>query len=216
MFFWHQSEARTAATVWNWSVRHCPQGLFSSFFTFLRAIFLRPFRLSLARIICPWVSEDGPGCDECNSKQPKKWFCKFAHNSYLGQKLKLVAWSINDKFVFQNKPKVEVMLALHFREILSFHCHAIKIKNSNQSIRKVQNLGNERKKIYKKLRQESGLCEILGKTFHLNFYGFLRRRHIGAFFRAQVWPPETNTGTSVFGFSYLIMREFIAWGTYKG
>ena len=29
-------------------VRHCPQGLFSPFFTFLRAIFFRPFRLSLA------------------------------------------------------------------------------------------------------------------------------------------------------------------------
>ena len=40
-------------------VRHCPQGLFSSFFTFLRAIFSRPFRLSLAPTICPWVSEDG-------------------------------------------------------------------------------------------------------------------------------------------------------------
>ena len=40
-------------------VRHCPQGLFSPFFTFLRAIFSRPFRLSLAPIICPWVSEDG-------------------------------------------------------------------------------------------------------------------------------------------------------------
>ena len=40
-------------------VRHCPQGLFSPFFTFLRAIFFRPFRLSLAPTICPWVSEDG-------------------------------------------------------------------------------------------------------------------------------------------------------------
>ena len=40
-------------------VRHCPQGLFSPFFTFLRAIFSRPFRLSLAPTICPWVSEDG-------------------------------------------------------------------------------------------------------------------------------------------------------------
>ena len=40
-------------------VRHCPQGLFSPFFTFLRAIFSRPFRLSLAPAICPWVSEDG-------------------------------------------------------------------------------------------------------------------------------------------------------------
>ena len=56
--FWHQSEARTAATVGTGLVRHCPQGLFSPFFTFLRAIFFIPFRLSLARTICPWVSED--------------------------------------------------------------------------------------------------------------------------------------------------------------
>ena len=42
-------------------VRHCPQGLFSPFFTFLRSyIFFRPFRLSLAPFICPWVSEDVP------------------------------------------------------------------------------------------------------------------------------------------------------------
>ena len=39
-------------------VRHCPQGLFLPFFTFLRAIFPPPFRLSLALTICPWVSED--------------------------------------------------------------------------------------------------------------------------------------------------------------
>ena len=43
-------------------VRHCPQGLFSPFFTFLRgllrALFFRPFRLSLAPTICSWVSED--------------------------------------------------------------------------------------------------------------------------------------------------------------
>ena len=60
--FWHQSDARTTATVWNsvGLVRHCPQGLFSPFFSFLRAIFSRPFRLSLAPTICPWVSEDEP------------------------------------------------------------------------------------------------------------------------------------------------------------
>ena len=40
-------------------VRHCPQGIFSPFFTFLRSIFFRPFKLSLAPTICPWVSEDG-------------------------------------------------------------------------------------------------------------------------------------------------------------
>ena len=33
VFFWHQSEARTAATVGTGLVRHCPQGLFSPFFT---------------------------------------------------------------------------------------------------------------------------------------------------------------------------------------
>ena len=44
-------------------VRHCPQGLFSPFFTFLRAIFFRPFRLSLAPTICPWVSEDDFSCE---------------------------------------------------------------------------------------------------------------------------------------------------------
>ena len=58
--FWHQSEARTAATVGTGLVRHCPQGLFSPFFTFLRVIFFRPFRLSLVPTICPWVSEEGP------------------------------------------------------------------------------------------------------------------------------------------------------------
>ena len=42
----------------NGLVRHCPQGLFTPFFTFLRALSFRPFRLSFAPTICPWVSED--------------------------------------------------------------------------------------------------------------------------------------------------------------
>ena len=45
-------------------VSHCAQGLFSPFFTFLRAIFFRPFRLSLALTICPWVYEGGQGSVE--------------------------------------------------------------------------------------------------------------------------------------------------------
>ena len=44
-------------------VRHCPQELFSPFFTSFRAIFFRPFRLALAHPICPWVSEDGVGVE---------------------------------------------------------------------------------------------------------------------------------------------------------
>ena len=39
-------------------IRHCPQGLFSPFFAFLRALFFHSIRLSLAPTICPWVSED--------------------------------------------------------------------------------------------------------------------------------------------------------------
>ena len=35
-----------------------PERLFSTLFTFLRASFFRPFSLSLAPTICPWVSED--------------------------------------------------------------------------------------------------------------------------------------------------------------
>ena len=34
-------------------VRHCPRGLFSPFFTFLRAIFFRLFRISLAPLSAP-------------------------------------------------------------------------------------------------------------------------------------------------------------------
>ena len=58
--FWHQSQARTAATVWNWSGKTLSPGAllavlyFSSFH-----IFSRPFRLFLVPTICPWVSEDG-------------------------------------------------------------------------------------------------------------------------------------------------------------
>ena len=59
--FWHQAEARTAATVWNWSGQRLSPGsllavlYFSSFHIYI----FRPFRLSLAPFICPWVSEDG-------------------------------------------------------------------------------------------------------------------------------------------------------------
>ena len=63
---WHQSEAITAATVWNWSGKTLSpaQGLFSPFFTFPCAIFFRPFRLSLAPTICPWVPEDVTSLEE--------------------------------------------------------------------------------------------------------------------------------------------------------
>ena len=63
--FFAQSEARMAATVGSGLVRHCPKGLFSPFFTFLRAIFSWQFRIPLALTICPWVSEDGSTIKLC-------------------------------------------------------------------------------------------------------------------------------------------------------
>jgi len=57
--FWHQSEARTAATVWNLSGKTLSLGaLRPRSLLFFRPFFSRPFRLSLAPTICPCVSED--------------------------------------------------------------------------------------------------------------------------------------------------------------
>ena len=60
VFFWHQSEDRTASTVWNWSGKTLSPGALLAvlFFSSCLINFFRPFRLSLAPTICPWVSED--------------------------------------------------------------------------------------------------------------------------------------------------------------
>ena len=57
--FWHQSEARTAATVWNWSGKTLSPGALLAVLYFSSCLIFRAFRLSLAPSICPWVSEDG-------------------------------------------------------------------------------------------------------------------------------------------------------------
>ena len=44
--------------IWNPTKDFFESLIFSPFFTFLRATFFRPFRLSLVPTICPWVSED--------------------------------------------------------------------------------------------------------------------------------------------------------------
>ena len=56
--FWHQSEVRTAATVWNWSGKTLSSGALLAVLYFSSCHIFRPFRLSLAPTICPWVSED--------------------------------------------------------------------------------------------------------------------------------------------------------------
>ena len=100
-----------------------------------------------------------------------------------------------------------------------FHCHAIKNQIANHSIQKVQNLGNKRRQIYKRTRQESGLCDIsYARYSEKRFTQIYKALYGDAMFvslsGAQIWPPETNRNICFWVF--LQMREFIAWKTHKG
>ena len=56
---WHQSEARTTPTVWNWSGKTLSPGALILVLDFsTREFFSRLFRLFPAPTNCPWVSED--------------------------------------------------------------------------------------------------------------------------------------------------------------
>ena len=46
VFFWHQSEARTAATVWNWSGKTLSTGALLAVLYFSSCLIFRAFRLS--------------------------------------------------------------------------------------------------------------------------------------------------------------------------
>ena len=63
VFFWHQSKARMAGTVWKWSGKTLSPGALLAVLYFLCATFSCPFRLSLVPSICPWVSEDDTSLD---------------------------------------------------------------------------------------------------------------------------------------------------------
>ena len=71
VFFWHQSEARTAATVWNWSGKTLSPGALLAvlYFSSFHIYFFRPFTLSLSPTICPWVSEDATYVPKCALKE---------------------------------------------------------------------------------------------------------------------------------------------------
>ena len=58
---WHQSEARTTATVWNWSGKTVSPGAprFVLYFSSPKYFFAR-YDFPLAPTNCPWVSEDAP------------------------------------------------------------------------------------------------------------------------------------------------------------
>ena len=58
--FWHQSEARTGLTVWNWSVKTLSPGALLRVLDFSPPkIFFARFKLFPVPTNCPWVAEDG-------------------------------------------------------------------------------------------------------------------------------------------------------------
>ena len=96
-----------------------------------------------------------------------------------------------------------------FGTIGGFHCHAIKNKIANHSIQKVQNLGNKRRQMCKRPRQESGLCDI-------SYARYSEKRFTQTLcmetpclcpFEGHKYGRRKPTETSVFEFSYLCVNS---------
>ena len=91
-------------------VRHCPQGLFSPLFTFLRAIFFQPFRLSLAPTICPWVSEDEgdlswPSLSMKKTQLLCKWALELKAVLYLSADLYLIVQTVKENHDWSSRDR---------------------------------------------------------------------------------------------------------------
>ena len=92
---------------------------------------------------------------------------------------------------------------------LCFHCHVIKNKNENQSIQRVQKLGNETEDKYSKSLAKNQVC-----AFYPNLQSFVRRRHVGGPLRGTIkYGRQKPTETSAFEFCYkcvnLLLEELI-------
>ena len=87
-------------------------------------------------------------------------------------------------------------------------------KNQNLSIDKVQNLGNERRYIYKDPRQDSEsseeyfVYEIPEEMFYPNLLRFVWRRHAGAHLDELQHGRRKSTETSVTEFCYKSVNLF--------
>ena len=81
--------------------------------------------------------------------------------------------------------------------IFCFHCHAIKNKNANQSIQKVQKMGNETEDRYSKSLAKNQVC-----AFYPNLQSLVGRRHVGVPLRGTIkYGRQKPIETSAFEFS---------------
>ena len=114
--FWHQSEARTAATVWNWSGKTLSSGVLHPFLNFSSRHVPPPppppFSLYLTPTSCPWVSEDASVDVSVANVSEKTSFPEFCHEvAWVNARLML------PKVLFANNDD----LSLLYRAAKSFH-----------------------------------------------------------------------------------------------
>ena len=111
------------------------------------------------------------------------------------------------------------VLSLSYRQLSVFTVTPSKIElQTMHSIQKVQNLENKRRWVYKKLRQESGLCDISyarysEKRFTQICKALSKDAILVFLWGTQIWPPETNGNISLWVF--LQMLEINTWLTHK-
>ena len=113
------------------------------------------------------------------------------------------------------KPRKGDFQELKSKKLLVFSVTTFKIdqnKNQNCSIDKVQNLGNERRYIYKDPGQDSGQRNIsytrYPKTYFTQTYRDLWRRHAGAHLDEPQHGGRKPTETSVTEFCYKSVNLF--------
>ena len=103
--------------------------------------------------------------------------------------------------------------------ILCWPCHAIKNQNQIYSVQKVQNLGHERRKIWKKARQETDLWDISYVRYSKNVLPKLIKLCMETpcwcHFEGPKYGGRKTTETSVFEVFHKSRNFKIAWGTQK-
>ena len=96
----------------------------------------------------------------------------------------------------------------------SFHYHAIKNKNANHSIKKVQNLGNEIRSLYPNSLAKNQVCAIfhkrdIRKNVLLKFIKLCMETPCWCPFEGHKYGRRKPTETSVFDFSYKCVKSLL-------
>ena len=122
--FWHQSEARTGLTVWNWSVKTLSPGALLCVLDFSSPeFFFARFRLLPVPTNCPWVSEDGLelatqlishhasiflGVIVLGMNKPRPWKCPWTSSKKRKKRTKNENTAMNEQAKVEGKLKLRL------------------------------------------------------------------------------------------------------------